>query len=724
VGLDPTLVRGFQPTQNIGPNVGAMLQDANAMMQVDAFRKEQQRQNALRGILSQPGALDDQGNPTQDVMKQINAVDPAAGMTLQQNSLINQQRQLQLQSMKTKAFGEKMDMIGDAYAPLYETYQDAIKGGAPVEQATSQAQEGVTAALDRLKQSGMLTPQEVNNLPTQFDPIKMGNFVQGSKNYQDWRANNFKSEQASRKDQLERDKLDQEAQLRGRQLDIQQENVEAGRYTYAQGPGPGPDGKTVEGSWRYPTRGNEEPQFFPGVTRDAKAAVAGSANAERATRFEEEKRAQQDAGTYKNDSGVYDVVDAKLKSVKDNHFPPGTAKVLVERALAGDFSGLTGFGRSPALLVELDTELAKQMKEHDPPLTGADLARTKAGYAAYVQGTKAFEAGGKLEQPVRSLSVAVDHLDLLKQAATALAQHNIAMLNRLENPLRTEFGYSGPPTFDAIKGTVAAEIEKAVSGGHGAVSDREDLKKSLNRSLPPPTLLKVIDGYQGLMSGQLNGFRKSYQRLQSIENADGGDFDKKFLSDRARAVLEARPSGDVLERRGQGGGGSSTKQGATGSDGGAAVLSLAGGIVPAGKPIPQKAIDDLKAATGTAGAFDKTFGAGAAARILGGTKGGAGASLEQSAPQASLEQSAPQASLEQSAAQATTQAAKTATGPAATTPGNKDEGAKAAPQAAKPAQAHPALREGATATNPKTGARIVVKDGKWVPMAPTVPFKD
>ena len=276
------------------------------------------------------------------------------------------------------------------------------------------------------------------------------------------------------------------------------------------------------------------------------SAAPGSLPAERATRFKELKEQLQRAGTYTSDTQVYDQVDSQIKAAKDTHFPPGTAKLLVERYIAGDKTALLGFGRSPSLLVELDTELARQAKEKG--LSGRDLAVKIAEFHAYTQGVGAFEAGGKLEPPVRSLSVAVDHLDLLGKTAQALAQNDVTFFNQAQNSLERTFGYSGPPTFDALRQTVAAEIEKAVTGGAGAVADREDLKASLSRALSPQQLRDVISGYQGLMGGQLNGFRQTYTRLQEIEGSNGADFDKKFLTPRAQEVLEKKQGGSAAPK--------------------------------------------------------------------------------------------------------------------------------------------------------------------------------
>lgn len=281
------------------------------------------------------------------------------------------------------------------------------------------------------------------------------------------------------------------------------------------------------------------PMETPGtVARVASSPAAGSAGDENQTRFRDMKKFEQAEGKYTDDSAVWDKVRQQEIAIKENHISPAAAKMIAEQAIAGDYSGLIGWGRSPGIRKDLENALTEEASSRH--LTGQDLARLKASYGAFTQGVKAFEAGGKMEQPTRSLSVSVDHLHLLQQTAQALASNNTRFLNAVQNELEREFGLTAAPTFDAIRGIVAAEIEKAVTGGAGAVADREDLKSSLTKNLAPEALLSVISGYEGLMGGQLNGIRSTYQRLQRIEGQTGDNFDKDFLTPRALEVLTGR----------------------------------------------------------------------------------------------------------------------------------------------------------------------------------------
>lgn len=259
-------------------------------------------------------------------------------------------------------------------------------------------------------------------------------------------------------------------------------------------------------------------------------------------RYKATEKKMRENGTY---TGPLSVEDAMIKEVKDAkalHIPPSVAKMVADRMIAGDPNALAGFGRAPELLMQLDTALYERMQETGK--SAADIVHAKVDLAAYMQGEKAFEAGGKLEPAVRSLNTVVQHLGVLKDAASALSQNDTNALNKLKNTFHAQFGGTGPITFDAVKNAVAPEIEKAIQGSAGAVADRDDLKQTLSRNLSPEQLKGAVDGYVALMGGQLNSLRQTYERNRSLVGKDGSDFDRKFLSPEAQAVLTGKDQGE------------------------------------------------------------------------------------------------------------------------------------------------------------------------------------
>jgi hypothetical protein len=127
-------------------------------------------------------------------------------------------------------------------------------------------------------------------------------------------------------------------------------------------------------------------------------------------------------------------------------------------------------------------------------------------WQAKVRGEVAFTAG-KEAGAIRSFSVAIDHLNTMEEAGEALANSDIQALNRLKNRVQTEFGLEGPVDFNFVKSIVGSEVSKAIVGGIGALTDREELRVNLDAANSPEQLLGVIKFAKKLMAGQLSGYR-------------------------------------------------------------------------------------------------------------------------------------------------------------------------------------------------------------------------
>ena len=281
-------------------------------------------------------------------------------------------------------------------------------------------------------------------------------------------------------------------------------------------------------------------QATPGVTIAPmeKQAAAGSPAAERQSRYQEIEAQQKANGTYTGPSGVWNAVNQGVLISKSATLPEDTARMIAERAVeAGDFSGLTGFGRSPAALRQIDTEITRLASEKG--LSGVDLAKMKANFAAYAQGVKAFTAGGKLEPAMRSLGVVNNHLDtLLSVADKFTAGGRFPVLNDLENRALRQMGWNGDQTFDAIKAIVGSEITKAIQGSAGAVTDREEIREALKASSRPEVLRNTVAAYQSLMNGQMQGLKQSYLNLQNIPGSPGVPFESLL----GRALSNTKPA--------------------------------------------------------------------------------------------------------------------------------------------------------------------------------------
>lgn len=184
MSIDPRIALGFQPTQGIGPDFGNALRNAGQMLQLRQAGQEIQNQNALKSILSQPGAIDASGNPTDDAMQKVMGVDPQMGMKLRQNALAQQENQLRLSTIRTKAFGDKLDLMNDGYGAVDKVYKDAITAGKPIEIAQQEAQQELDRVNGGFAQGGMFSETEQRAHPTRFDPIQFQKFFDGSSQIQ------------------------------------------------------------------------------------------------------------------------------------------------------------------------------------------------------------------------------------------------------------------------------------------------------------------------------------------------------------------------------------------------------------------------------------------------------------------------------------------------------------------------------------------------------------
>ena len=140
---------------------------------------------------------------------------------------------------------------------------------------------------------------------------------------------------------------------------------------------------------------------------------------------------------------------------------------------------------------------------------------------------------GKQGEAVKSMNVAVDHLDTLQGAATALKNGNLPIFNKIANDYAKNTGQPEITDFNALKSIVGSEVAKAVAGGATALGDREEIRAEISAANSPAQLAGVIHKYQKLLAGQLSGLETEYK-------AGGGTDEKwaKKLNDRTRAILE------------------------------------------------------------------------------------------------------------------------------------------------------------------------------------------
>lgn len=142
----------------------------------------------------------------------------------------------------------------------------------------------------------------------------------------------------------------------------------------------------------------------------------------------------------------------------------------------------------------------------------------------------AFTSGTE-SRTVRSLNVAVSHLDVLEKLGGALNNGDTQVINQLSNWWKTQTGNPAPTTFNAIKQIVGQEVVKAVVANGGGQGEREEAAANIASKNSPDQLAGAVQGYKALFGGQLGGLKQQYE-----EGTGQKDFER-FVSPEARQYI-------------------------------------------------------------------------------------------------------------------------------------------------------------------------------------------
>lgn len=152
-----------------------------------------------------------------------------------------------------------------------------------------------------------------------------------------------------------------------------------------------------------------------------------------------------------------------------------------------------------------------------------------ADQKALNKAAQAFTSGPQANQ-LRSIGVAVNHLDTIKQLSVALKNNDVPAINKFSQQLAQWTGQAAPTNFDAAKAVVGPEIIKAIVQGGGGVSERNKAQELLNRANSPQQLAGAIDTIMKLLRGQVQGFKQQY------EAAGLKDFNARFTPEQQKAL--------------------------------------------------------------------------------------------------------------------------------------------------------------------------------------------
>lgn len=123
---------------------------------------------------------------------------------------------------------------------------------------------------------------------------------------------------------------------------------------------------------------------------------------------------------------------------------------------------------------------------------------------------KAFNTG-KQGDLMRSLDVSTQHLDVLGDLSTALANGDTKLINKAKNSWREQFGEEAPSDFNTAKEIVANEVVKSIVGGQNAVADRAKAQATFDAAKSPEQLAGSVKTVKSLMKGQIDGLKQQYE---------------------------------------------------------------------------------------------------------------------------------------------------------------------------------------------------------------------
>lgn len=244
-------------------------------------------------------------------------------------------------------------------------------------------------------------------------------------------------------------------------------------------------------------------------------------------------------------------------------------EMISQNPFGGTGMGVPGAGNvtGDAFLATLNPGLAAQIKAVGTYRQPAPAGRTSptgikfmtlvnqaypsydaSQYGAKTKARNDFSTG-KNGNTVRSLNVAVQHLDQLGQLSDALGNGNVPLFNKLGQVIAQQTGSPAPTNFDAAKQIIGDEIVKAVVGTGGTGEDRDKAAASINRASSPQQLSGVIKTYQNLMSGQLGGLKQQYEKTTGLDDFEDylAPETKAKLQAHAQATTPAQGSGKVLK---------------------------------------------------------------------------------------------------------------------------------------------------------------------------------
>ena len=130
---------------------------------------------------------------------------------------------------------------------------------------------------------------------------------------------------------------------------------------------------------------------------------------------------------------------------------------------------------------------------------------------------------GKGGEEINAFNTALQHADLLEQAAVALHNGDQRTLAGLNNRMKTEFGSADVTNFQVIANAYTREVTKMLSSGHMTDQEVAQQGATLPANASPEQIIGAVNSYRALATSKMNMRYNQYQQgLQGKPNFPQG----------------------------------------------------------------------------------------------------------------------------------------------------------------------------------------------------------
>ena len=177
---------------------------------------------------------------------------------------------------------------------------------------------------------------------------------------------------------------------------------------------------------------------------------------------------------------------------------------------------------SYALKTPMGIALNNRVMEINPDYQGTKFPTIQAAAKEWFSGAQT-SPGTK----VRSMNVAMSHMDTLKDLTEALSNGDVKRFNQVANWWSSETGNPAPTNFDTAKQVVQDELINAIVARSGGVTDRAEAAKHVPVMNSPQAILGALNTEQTLLAGQLGGLKHQYESAELDKHF--GPFEKLLM---------------------------------------------------------------------------------------------------------------------------------------------------------------------------------------------------